>query len=395
MQLFTGLDYLRIAVANHFGLDKKEWDTRLGFVKGKSMCDLLELSHDAEEPILMRKAMRNLQLAYEGKPVTMPVALDATASGVQILSCLAGCTKSGDMVNLVDPNHRRDLYLQAAESTGGILTRDELKPATMTTFYGSKAQPKIILGEDTAELEAFYNMLSTQLPGAYSLLEDIQSCWQPNALAHSWEMFDGHQVHIPVMQPLDTKIEIDTLGGMSFTHRHMINEGMDVGISLAANITHACDGYVVREMQRRARYNLSRIEFLRDLFSKIMGTPDIDEPCPMNIERVISTDRIYSLTHKEAYREFTEGELHHMNHRIHSMAVHQPYYLLPIHDSFAQHPNFCNRTRINYANILTEIACTDSLQYLLRQVTGDYDLTYVKDDGELWKYIQKSNYPLS
>jgi len=395
MDYFTGEEYVRIAVANHFGLDKKLWNERIDFTKGKSIPELLSLSYEAEEPVLMRKAIRSLQAVYEGKPVTLPVALDATASGVQVLSCLSGCTKSGDMVNLVNPNERKDLYLAASIATGGMLTREDLKPATMTVFYGSKAQPKLLFGEDTPELEAFYNMLSTELPGAYSLLEDIQSCWQPDALNHRWEMFDGHTVYIPVMQPVDSKVEIDTLDHMSFTHRHIVNQGTPTGISLAANATHAVDAYVVREMVRRASYNLARVETLARLFAKVMGKPQMDDHCPMDITRVISTDRIYNMTMKESYREFTEGELHHINYRLHSMLRHQPYQLLPIHDSFAQHPNFCNYSRNNYANILTEIACTDSLQYILRQITGDYDLVYQKEDGELWRHIQNSNYALS
>lgn len=395
MQYFTGEEYLRIMVANHMGLDKSLWQERIDFTMGKSIDDLWKASWEAEEGILMRKAIRNLEAFYQGKPVSMPAALDATASGVQLLSCLSGCTKSGDMVNLVDPTKRKDLYWEAAQSTGGVLSREDLKKPTMTTFYGSKAQPKKVLGEGTPEYEAFYDMLETELPGAYSLIADIQSCWQPQTLAHEWEMFDGHKVFIPVMQPVDTKIEIDTLNGMSYTHRHLINEGTDTGISLAAHVTHGTDGYVVREMVRRASYNLPRVEYLADLFARIMGKPDMDKPCPMDITRVISTDRLYALIGKESYREFTEGELHHINWRLHSMLRTQPYKILPIHDSFANHVNFCNKTRQNYANILTEIACTDSLQFILRQITGNYDLVYQKDDGELWKHIQGANYQLS
>lgn len=396
MELFTGEEYIKIAVANHYGLDKKLWNERIDFTNSHTIDELMKLSYEeAEEPILMRKAIRALEASNNDQAVTLPVALDATASGVQILSCLAGCTKSGDMVNLVNPNERKDLYLAAALTTGGILDRDDLKKPTMTTFYGSKAQPKSIFGEDTPELEAFYEMLHNELPGAYALIEDIQSCWQPNALNHRWEMFDGHTVYIPVMQPVDSKVEIDTLDHMSFTHRHLVNEGTPTGISLVANLTHACDGYVVREMTRRASFNLARVENLARLFKKVMGKPQMDDHCPMDITKVISTDRIYAMTMKESYHEFTEGELHHINYRLHSMLRHQPFNILPIHDSFAQHPNYCNYARNNYANILTEIACTDSLQFMLRQVTGDYDLVFHKDDGELWRYIQDANYQLS
>jgi hypothetical protein len=297
-------------------------------------------------------------------------------------------------VNLVDPNVRKDFYGEVAASTNGKFNREDLKKPVMTSFYGSIAEPKMIFGEGE-DLDAYYEMLARELTGAYGLLRDIQSCWQSGEPYHRWEMFDGHTVYIPVTQEVDSKIEIDTLDGMSFTHRHKIIQGTDTGISLAANLTHSVDAYVVREMGRRASYNLFRVEQLAKIFSKVMGKVDLDAPCPMDITRVISTDRIYNLMSKESYNEYTEGELHHINYRLHSMLRYNPYKVLPIHDSFAQHPNFCNATRHNYASILTEIACTDSFQYLVRQITGDYSLIYTKDDGELYKFIQNSNYALT
>ena len=32
MQKFNGVDYLKIDIANHYGLDKKLWDERLAWV---------------------------------------------------------------------------------------------------------------------------------------------------------------------------------------------------------------------------------------------------------------------------------------------------------------------------------------------------------------------------
>lgn len=395
MEYFSGEDYLKIAVANHYGLDKKLWQERIEFTEGNSIDSLYKLSQEAEEPVLMRKAIRALEASMNDQPVTLPVALDATQSGIQILSCLSGCTKSGSTVNLVDPTKRKDFYGEVAASTNGKFTREELKQPVMTSFYGSKAEPIKIFGKGTPELAAYYEMLASELTGAYGLLNDIQSCWQSGESFHRWEMFDGHTVYIPVVQDIESKVEIDTLDGMSFTHRHRVIQGTDTGISLAANLTHSVDAYVVREVVRRASYNLFRVEQLAKLFAKVMGKVDLDAPCPMDITRVISTDRIYNLISKESYSEYTEGELHHINYRLHSMLRKQPYKVLPIHDSFAQHPNFCNATRHNYANILTEIAATDSIQFILRQITGDYDLVYEKDDGELWKIIQNSNYALT
>ena len=35
MQLFRSIDYIKIAIANHYGLDKKTWEDRLDWLKAK------------------------------------------------------------------------------------------------------------------------------------------------------------------------------------------------------------------------------------------------------------------------------------------------------------------------------------------------------------------------
>lgn len=40
-------------------------------------------------------------------------------------------------------------------------------------FYGSKAKPKEIFGEDTPELNAFYQAAQQVAPGAWELLQDL------------------------------------------------------------------------------------------------------------------------------------------------------------------------------------------------------------------------------
>ena len=70
MQLFSGKQYLQIDVANNFGLDKEDWDTRLDWF-AQTEGDLEHLVKDAEEPALFyasveayRKAQRSEAIAY-------------------------------------------------------------------------------------------------------------------------------------------------------------------------------------------------------------------------------------------------------------------------------------------------------------------------------------------
>ena len=115
MQFFSGMQYLKIDVANNYGLDKENWDTRLDWfnqVEG----DLENLIKDAEEPALFYASVQAYRKAMRKEPVAYPISLDATASGIQILSCLTGCEKSARLCNVVDAGKRMDAYTALYEA---------------------------------------------------------------------------------------------------------------------------------------------------------------------------------------------------------------------------------------------------------------------------------------
>lgn len=253
MQQFTGMEYVKIDVANQYGLDKLTWDERIEWVNtGMTKGTLFEQENldKAKNPVRFLKALRALTSAISGKPSGHLVGLDATASGLQIMACLMGCKKTASMVNLIDTGKREDAYQSIASEMGR--DKAEMKHPIMTVFYGSKAQPREVFGKDTPELEEFYEILNTELPGAMECMNDIQECWQPYAKEHSWTLPDGHRAIVKVDVPVDKRIEIDELDNTSFTFRTYINEGTKTGLSLAANIVQSIDGYIVREMVRRA-----------------------------------------------------------------------------------------------------------------------------------------------
>ena len=108
-QTFSGMQYLKIDTANNFGLDKEDWNTRIDWfdqVEG----DLENLIKDAEEPALFYASVQAYRKAKRSEPVSHPISLDATASGIQILACLTGCRKSALLCNVVDAGRRMDAY---------------------------------------------------------------------------------------------------------------------------------------------------------------------------------------------------------------------------------------------------------------------------------------------
>jgi len=138
MQKFLPVQYLQIAIANHFGLDKKTWKERLDWFID-NVTDLTyhieKYAVKASEPMMFRKMVNQFDNAMNDLKVDGLVSLDATASGVQILGALTACRKTCQRTNLINDGVRHDLYGEASEymNTFGLsTTRSDLKQPTMT-----------------------------------------------------------------------------------------------------------------------------------------------------------------------------------------------------------------------------------------------------------------------
>jgi DNA-directed RNA polymerase len=255
MQTFTGTQYLKIDLANQFGLDRMTWQNRIYWVNDNEK-DLKDLATTAKYPILFRKALRAYQCAKAGKPTNHVMGLDATASGIQCMAVMSGCHQTAETVNLVDTGNRECIYQAVTDYMNGLpevaVRRKIVKHPVMTYFYGSKAVPRQAFGFGTT-LKAFYRTLQERLPGATELMELFQSHWNPHAQYHQWTMPDKHVVRVPVTYTVEKEIEIDELDHLRFSYRTTQVGPLAKGRSLAANITHSVDGWIVREMVKRAK----------------------------------------------------------------------------------------------------------------------------------------------
>lgn len=306
MKEFSGIDYIRIAIANAYGhgLDKTIWKNRIDWVHSNRKV-LFSLMDTAEEPHLYIKAVHALYDAEKGIGTGYIMGMDATQSGLQILACLIGCKVTARNVNLIDTGKVEDFYGKMANTmsqiTGRDITRAEIKYPVMTVFYGSKAMPQELF-PDPDDLEAFYKALEKECPGAMEVIDDIQSCWRSDVSVNSWTLPDGHRAVVKITEVEGKKIEVDELDHATFTHYMKITKPMESGLSLLANIVQGIDGYIVREMDR--------------------------------------------------------------------MAYKQKFDLLTIHDSFWTSPNHMNNVRRNYRTIMTDIAKSNLLESILNEITG-------------------------
>lgn len=257
MRQFSGLQYQYIDLANHLGHDRTDWDTRLEIGQDTYHSTSRDsIINSAKYPILARKAVRAINLTHKKQPCNIPVMFDATASGLQILAVLTGCERTAMHTNLINTNDRQCAYQNMSEAMtdlGYPIDRDGIKPATMTFFYASQAEPEKIFGRGTLALELFYQTLYEELPGATQAMYEMLAWWNNKATFHRWELPDGHVAHVPVMETFETKIESKKLDA-TFTYQFSENTVSTYNRPLPANVVQSVDGYVVRELRRRCGF---------------------------------------------------------------------------------------------------------------------------------------------
>lgn len=231
MQQFNAVQYLAIDIANQYGLDKLTWDERIQWVKDNTD-DLEQLvPEDNKTKYLYLKAVnvfRNLD-----KPTGFTMALDATASGVQVMAALGKCGTSALACNLINTGKREDLYSTIMNKATSNISRDKVKEAVIPMMYGSKAAPRDTFGEGTPELKVFLQAVEDTVPILAEMQGLLDACWNSSAEYHSYSLPDGHVVVLPTMVDQAKRVEVF---GTSYTY-HWKEVGTDSNTtSLLANV---------------------------------------------------------------------------------------------------------------------------------------------------------------
>jgi DNA-directed RNA polymerase len=244
---------VKLAIAGAYGLTGTDQE-KLDWFEQASQ-DWLAHVVKAKDQLLFKKLVSHWEEAKSNPDYlwNAPLGLDAHASGIQILSVVSGDLNGCRMTNLIDKEVFYDLYTSMAEAmeriTGvAISDRDDIKLAVMTAFYGSKALPFEIYGENE---KYFWELLEKELPGAYSSFERIQSAWRSDVSHHQWTMPDGHFVSVPVRETEEVTVEVDELGHAKLNFEISVCKPQKTGVALAANVTHSMDAYLLRETVRR------------------------------------------------------------------------------------------------------------------------------------------------
>ena len=402
MQTFTGQQYLKMDIAGSFGLDKEDWDVRLDWFHTNEG-NLDHLTNKAETPALFYAGVQAWKDVSQGKPSGFPISLDATSSGLQILSALACDHRASLLCNVISTGHREDAYTSIYKAmvqrlgTNAVIKREQCKDAIMKSLFGSKAEPRKIFGPGEI-LQVFEETMATEAPGPWELNQVFLNIWNNTRIINSWVLPDNFHVHDKVMRTVEETVRFL---GAPYDLTRQINAPITGGRSLGANTIHSIDGMIVREMTRRCSYNTDQIEPLRAYFR--------DEQCLLPVmtqEEKTMCDRLWDLSRKSGYLSarildyldpyWLESNPHthdELKALLDSMPA-KPFQMIAVHDCFRCLPNYANDMRRQYNNQLYLVAKSNLLPFIMSQHC-DRPVNAHKLDSFMIEKIPETDYALS
>lgn len=399
MQYFTSSEYLQIDMANNYGLDKSTWTDRLLWATYNEN-RLEQMVNSAKEPAQYYAAVKAYRAAMNGEAIGYPISLDATSSGIQILSVLTGDSKAARKCNVLGDSDRVDFYEEVykAMQSAGLhydLEMEDVKKAVMTAFYGSTQKPEELLGT-TELLELFYATLDTLAPGPDQVNQACLDLWDPTAFSYNWGMPDNFHVNMEVTAVVE---EPFVMRGEPMTAFRRANQPKEKGRALSANLTHSVDAFVVREMVRRCNYNVEDVVRVK---AALISLVESSVKAPNN-KTMVNT--LWGLYRKTGYLSSRILEyLDHSNlHLVDEVCIwdlldslpEKPFELLCVHDCFRCLPQYGNELRMQYEHQMVLLAESDLLSHIMSAIAGR--TITVNKISDLAADFQKegSNYALS
>lgn len=372
---FTNWEYLLIELANQYGhgLDKAIYQDRIEFIREN--LDILEqLEATAETPNMFIRAVIWLRKAQANEPTRSVIGFDATASGLQINS-LSTRDESGLALFLNHPDKERrcNPYKQLGDTMDFDCEYEELKQAAMTFDYGSKKIPELVFGD---RVEMFYENFEATLPYVYSRRQDMLGAWNPGAKAHMWTMPNGSIVHKQVMVESKYNLELP-LSVHKVAYVASTNEPKKRGVSLAADTTHSCDGFIYQELTGYCSY--SQVEMAKAL--ELLNDIDFMDVEPA--EHFVSIESI------EDMGKLTLPELKQLHDDL--TFVENTFHVYAVHDCFNCSASNMNQLRRVYNHIAAKMYKYNVLGDIYNQLTGE-ELAVGDYDEATYEAIHNANY---
>lgn len=373
-QTLTGTEYLKceIACKHNKSMEKLNWKIRLNYFNFLTLSDP-DIYKKASNPVGLRAAIQAyLHTQQTGEATGYMITLDASSSGLQLLSLLVSCPTSwllcgGDKDNCVDSYTTiyKEMHLH------GALSRKQVKAAIMTSLYGSISTPEHVFGEN---VDIFYETMERMAPGAWDLNISLQELWgQVPGSTYSWTLPDNFHACI---ETKNKKTEIFTFLGGEHKLTVEVDGRPDFHKGLGPNLIHSIDGMVVREMVRRCSYNESHVN---NVMMAITYGDKQKFNCDVHgkFEMVKALWKNYKDSGYLSVRilDYLDSETLQIVDTliIATMLMTLPdysFHVVTVHDCFRAHPNYGNDLRLQYNIILANINDSHMLTSMCSQITS-------------------------
>lgn len=393
-QQLSPTDYIRAEIVCKFDktYEKATWNERIAkfdtlnqeFESAKEMYEI------ASNPTGLKSAMRAYRDILQNKPTGYLVSMDASSSGIQILSLLSGCAKSFNLCGGIS-EQCIDSYttLYAAMDIGGSITRKEAKDAIMTAFYGSSSIPTKTFKDN---IDVFYDVVEKEAPGAWELNLGLQELWDdvkgPN---YSWTLPDNHHCHIETFVDHHEQF---TFMDEAYTVPVKLSEKPKFHKGIGPNIVHSVDGFIAREVARRCSFKKQTMTTIINSLNAT-GTNGADSAIVKTLWKAYEKSGYLSVLILDYLNEDTMGLVEPLPiAKLIQGLPEEPFDVLTIHDCFKSHPNYANDVRRQYNLALADLADSSMLEYIAGQVTDNPDLRVQKVGKINRKTILNSNYAI-
>ena len=422
MNVYTGLEYLKIDIANNFGLDKVSFEERIDWFNREIRPYVAKDSSDdylwdiipeimPDEPELFYAGLLAYRDTLAGKPTGYRISLDAVCSGVQCLATLTldepalkdtGLIGSerGDIYSAIYRDIVNTMGINATEAQIKSM-RTSAKKAIVPMIYGSKRAPEREF-PDEVERSAFLQAADKRMEGCLTLRNILMNCVDEKATEYVWVMPDGHTVVTPVTK----RNWYETTLSDGFTFKWSIYEKGTTKwyIKNAANVTHACDSLIMREMVRRCSYEPRKVF---DTYNLLLGVTKVEGGISTAFEKAmiildksefVPTNIIEAINTTEEVNALPEWAKEKLIGRLYLMLKYKPFDMVVIHDCFTMSANNGNYVRYWFKEIMAEIAESNMLYFLCGQLPNNPitpESLNKEDKIRVAQLIRESEYGLS
>lgn len=422
MNVYTGIEYIKIDIANNFGLDKVSFEERINWFNKEIEPYVDENSSDdylwdiipeimPDEPELFYAGLLAYRDTLAGKPTGYTISLDAVCSGVQCLAALSldepalkdtGLIgdERGDIYSAIYHDMVKTIGINATEAQIKAM-RTSAKKAIVPMMYGSRRAPEREF-PDEVERSAFLQAADKRMEGCLTLRNVLMNCVDENATEYVWVMPDGHTVVTPVTK----RNWYETTLSDGFTFKWSIYEkGIAKWyIKNAANVIHATDALIMREMVRRCNYDPRKVF---DTYNLLLGVTTVEGKISQEFEKAmflleksefIPTNIIKAINTTEEVNALPEWAKEKLIGRLYLMLKYKPFDMIVIHDCFRINANNGNYVRYWFKEIMAEIAESDMLYFLCRQLPNSPITSESLDKADKKRVaglIRESEYGLS